>query len=86
VSVQWHLCSRHLLATKDPVEPHTLWVNPFGISFQQMRKSDLVRIDHEGKVLEGGNARLINRAAVMIHAAGWSLFEEDFEQDADVPS
>ena len=34
-----------------------------------MRRSDLIRIDHEGNVLEGGPVKLVNRAAVMIHAA-----------------
>lgn len=31
--------------------------------------SDLIRIDYEGKVLEGGPVKLVNRAAVLIHAA-----------------
>jgi hypothetical protein len=35
-----------------------------------MRRSDLVRIDHEGNVLEGGLVKLVNRAAIMIHVAG----------------
>jgi hypothetical protein len=34
-----------------------------------MRRSDLVRIDYKGNVLEGGKIKLINRAAVLIHAA-----------------
>ena len=34
-----------------------------------MKRSDLIRIDHSGKVLEGGKNRLVNRAAIMIHAA-----------------
>lgn len=45
-----------------------------------MKKSDLVRIDHKGTVIDGGDCRLINRAAVMIHAAGkcffWPLVEQ----------
>lgn len=46
-----------------------MWVNPFGISFNHIRKSDLLRIDYDGKVLEGGKFKLVNRAAVLIHAA-----------------
>lgn len=46
-----------------------MWVNPFGVAFQHIRRSDLVRIDYDGKVLEGGKIKLINRAAVLIHAA-----------------
>ena len=54
---------------QDPVEKHTMWVNPFGQAFNLMRKSDLIRIDYEGKVIEGGPNKLVNRAAVLIHAA-----------------
>lgn len=32
-----------------------------------MRRSDLVRIDYDGKVLEGGPVKLVNRAAIKIH-------------------
>ena len=46
-----------------------MWVNPFGLSFNLMRRSDLLRIDYTGKVLEGGPNKLINRAALLIHAA-----------------
>ena len=46
-----------------------MWVNPFGVSFHQMRRSDLVRIDYYGKILEGGPVKLINRAAIKIHGA-----------------
>lgn len=46
-----------------------MWVNPFGQAFNSMRKSDLLRIDYDGKVLEGSPNRLVNRAAVLIHAA-----------------
>ena len=46
-----------------------MWVNPFGVAFQHMRSSDLMRIDYDGKVLEGGPVKLVNRAAVLIHAA-----------------
>lgn len=55
------------LTIRDPVEPDTMWINPFGISFSTMRQSDLVRVDYEGNVLEGGKHRLINRAGILIH-------------------
>lgn len=58
-----------LCLQQDPIEPTTMWVNPFGVSFNKMRRSDLVRIDHTGNVLEGGQVRLVNRAAIMIHVA-----------------
>lgn len=57
------------ITVRDPVEKHTMWVNPFGLAFNRMRRSDLIRIDYDGKVLEGGKNKLVNRAAVLIHAA-----------------
>ncbi|KAK4958046.1 hypothetical protein LTR10_004471 [Elasticomyces elasticus] len=55
------------ITIRDPVEPDTMWINPFGNSFSTLRRSDLVRVDYEGNVLEGGRNRLINRAGIMIH-------------------
>ncbi|KAK4539695.1 hypothetical protein LTR36_010458 [Oleoguttula mirabilis] len=55
---------------RDHVEPNTMWINPFGTSFSSMRRSDLVRVDYEGNVLEGGKHRLINRAGILIHRGG----------------
>jgi len=57
------------ITLRDPIEPTTMWVNPFGVSFNKIRRSDLVRIDHTGNVLEGGQVKLVNRAAIMIHVA-----------------
>ncbi|OQV04212.1 Clas II Aldolase and Adducin domain-containing protein [Cladophialophora immunda] len=57
------------ITLRDPVNPHTFWVNPFGRAFSQMRRRDLILIDHEGKVIDGGENRLLNTAAYMIHAA-----------------
>ncbi|MCQ8836023.1 class II aldolase/adducin family protein [Streptomyces malaysiensis] len=51
---------------RDPGEPDTFWVNPFAMNFRQIRASDLVRVDHDGKVLDG--RRPVNRAAFVIHA------------------
>lgn len=58
------------ISCRDPVEPHTMWLNAFGQSFATIRRSDLVRVDYDGNVLEAGRFRLINRAAIMIHVAG----------------
>lgn len=32
----------------------TFWLNPFGVSFELMTVEDLLRIDHDGNVIEGG--------------------------------
>lgn len=54
---------------RDPVEPDTFWVNPFGTAFGLITASDLIRVNDHGRVLEGGPNRLLNTAAFMIHAA-----------------
>ncbi|KAK4685104.1 hypothetical protein P7C73_g5052, partial [Tremellales sp. Uapishka_1] len=54
-------------STRDPVEPHTFWVNPQGKSFARMRVSDLVRVDcNTGAVVEG--VRPVDASATSIHA------------------
>ncbi|MGW4518592.1 class II aldolase/adducin family protein [Streptomyces sp. NPDC004393] len=54
------------ITARDPEFPDTFWVNPFGMSFHQIKVSDLVRVDHEGNLLHG--RRPVNRAAFCIHA------------------
>lgn len=57
------------ITLRDPVQPDCFWVNPFGRAFALMTKSDLILVDHSGKVIDGGENRLLNTAAYMIHAA-----------------
>ncbi|KIX03402.1 uncharacterized protein Z518_06954 [Rhinocladiella mackenziei CBS 650.93] len=57
------------ITLRDPVDPHKFWVNPFGLAFSQIKRSDLILVDHEGNVVDGGPNRLLNTAAYMIHAA-----------------
>ena len=57
------------ITLRDPVDPTTFWVNPFGVSFSLMRKSDLIQVNHKGQVIGGGEVRLLNLAAFMIHGA-----------------
>ena len=54
------------ITARDPEFPDTFWVNPFGMSFNLIRVSDLIRVDHEGNLLHG--KRPVNRAAFCIHA------------------
>ena len=56
------------ITLRDPVDPTTFWVNPFGVAFSLMRRSDLIQVDHNGKVIDGGEVRLLNTAAFMIHS------------------
>lgn len=54
---------------RDPVDPDTFWVNPLGVPFALIKRSDLVQTDHEGNIIAGGPVRVINKAAYLIHAA-----------------
>ena len=54
------------ITVRDPIAPDTFWVNPMGRSFKLMRVSDLIRVSHEGEIVEGHG--LLNGAAFTIHA------------------
>lgn len=57
------------ITLRDPVEPTSFWVNPFGVAWPLLRASDLILVNKDGKVVEGGPVRLLNTAAYMIHHA-----------------
>ncbi|KAF2149296.1 arad-like aldolase/epimerase [Myriangium duriaei CBS 260.36] len=57
------------ITLRDPVEPDTFWVNPFGTAFGLINASDLIRVNEDGEVIDGGSNRLLNTAAFMIHSA-----------------
>ncbi|KAJ0117904.1 hypothetical protein J7T55_014354 [Diaporthe amygdali] len=48
------------ITVRDPVEPDSFWVNPFGLHFSLIRDEDLIRVDHSGKVVDGGKNRRLN--------------------------
>jgi ribulose-5-phosphate 4-epimerase/fuculose-1-phosphate aldolase len=54
------------LTGRDPEHPELFWVNPFGLSFGLIRVSDLICVDHDGKVVEGDWP--VNTAAFAIHS------------------
>ena len=54
------------ITARDPEETDTFWVNPFGLGFDRIRVSDLIRVDAEGEVVEG--TRPVNVSAFAIHA------------------
>ncbi|NBM17992.1 class II aldolase/adducin family protein [Streptomyces sp. GC420] len=54
------------ITVRDPGNPRAFWVNPFGMSFNQIKASDLILVDHSGTVLHGD--RPVNRAAFVIHS------------------
>ncbi|MGI9594846.1 MAG: class II aldolase/adducin family protein [Acidimicrobiales bacterium] len=55
------------VTVRDPEFPDRLWANPMGVSFSRMRVSDIVQIDHEGRLLQGD--RPVNPVGVLLHAA-----------------
>jgi len=57
------------ITLRDPVEPTSFWVNPFGVAWPLLKASDLILVNADGKVVDGGPVRLLNTAAYMIHHA-----------------
>ncbi len=54
------------ITARDPEHPETFWLNPFGVHFSQVKVSNLIRVDHEGNLVEGSHP--VNRAAFAIHS------------------
>ncbi len=51
-------------------EPQHFLINRYGIAFDKMKASDLVKIDHEGKIIETYDAgKMVNVAGFVIHSA-----------------
>jgi ribulose-5-phosphate 4-epimerase/fuculose-1-phosphate aldolase len=55
------------ITARDPEVADHFWVNPFGMSFRQIRVRDLILVDHEGRIVEGDWP--LNQAAFAIHSA-----------------
>src|SRR5215472_10674269 len=53
------------ITVRDPEHPDCFWVNPFGVHFGVIRVSDLILVDHAGKVIHGSYP--VNTAAFAIH-------------------
>src|SRR5438876_7507721 len=54
------------ITARDPELLDHFWVNPFAAHFSQIRVSDLILVNHEGKVVQGD--RPVNGAAFAIHS------------------
>jgi len=57
------------ITVRDPVDPTSLWVNPFGLHFSLITDDDLILVSKDGEIIDGGRIRLLNRAAYAIHSA-----------------
>ena len=55
------------ITAREPDRLDHFWVNPFGMSFKQIRVRDLILVNHRGEVVEGSWP--VNQAAFAIHSA-----------------
>lgn len=55
------------LTIRDPEHPELYWTNPMAVAFDQVKISNLILVDHDGKVIKGDYA--VNRAGFVLHAA-----------------
>ncbi len=54
------------ITVRDPEHSDRFWVNPFGVSFKQIKMSELLLVNHDGEILEGDG--ILNAAAFAIHS------------------
>lgn len=54
------------ITVRDPERLDHFWVNPMGVSFKQIKMSQLLLVNHQGEVVEGEG--LLNGAAFTIHS------------------
>jgi len=55
------------LTVRDPEFPDRFWANPLGISFNRIRASDIVQVDHRGTLIKGNTP--VNPVGVLLHGA-----------------
>jgi ribulose-5-phosphate 4-epimerase/fuculose-1-phosphate aldolase len=55
------------ISVRDPEFPDTFWMNPFAIDFALIHPDDLVRVDYEGRKLDGHGH--VHPGGVPLHAA-----------------
>jgi len=55
------------ITVRDPEHTDCFWVNPFGLSFNQIKISDLILVNEEGEIIAGKH-QFLNKAAFAIHS------------------
>ncbi len=55
------------ITARDPELTDHFWVNPFGVSFNKIKVSDLILVNEAGEIVEGKHT-MLNRAAFAIHS------------------
>ncbi|OWY49766.1 L-fuculose-phosphate aldolase [Alternaria alternata] len=56
------------ISVRDPINPDTFWINPYGVHFALLTVSDMVHVDKNGCRI-GGADKPINTAGFIIHSA-----------------
>jgi ribulose-5-phosphate 4-epimerase/fuculose-1-phosphate aldolase len=56
------------ISMRAPTQHDHFYINPFGMLFDQVTATNLIKIDHEGKFVEPSNHR-VNQAGFVIHSA-----------------
>jgi ribulose-5-phosphate 4-epimerase/fuculose-1-phosphate aldolase len=58
------------ITVRDPEFPDCFWVNPMGVHFSRIRVSNLMLVDHEGRIVQEpkGVRPILNQAAFAIHS------------------
>ncbi len=56
------------ITCRDPQYTDCFWVNPFGVSFNQMKMTDLILVNEAGEIVAGKH-KFLNKAAFAIHSA-----------------
>lgn len=58
------------ISLRVPHEPDHFLINRYGVTFDQMKASDLVKIDHEGNIVaDYDRGKMVNVAGFVIHSA-----------------
>ena len=55
------------LTIRDPEYPELYWTNPMAVHFAEVKLSNLILVNHDGEVVEGGYA--VNQAGFVVHSA-----------------
>ncbi len=55
------------ISARDPENPNHIWMNPFAVSFNRIKVSDLIRVSLDGELIEGKG--LIHPGGFPTHAA-----------------
>ncbi|MDM0077060.1 class II aldolase/adducin family protein [Variovorax sp. J2P1-59] len=55
------------ITMRDPELPDHFWVNPVGVAMNRVKVSDLVQVNHQGKVVRGSG--MVNPVGLLLHTA-----------------